>query len=55
MKSRKELDVDLIGGAKPLTKEEEKKISDAIRKLKTKKKVIAKTTKKTAVKKKETA
>ncbi|MBX2947510.1 MAG: hypothetical protein KF725_16900 [Cyclobacteriaceae bacterium] len=54
MKSKKELDVDFIGGAKPLTKEEEKRISDAIKKLKAKRST-AKLTKKATVKKKETA
>ncbi len=33
---KKELDVDFIGGVGPLTKEEEKRISDVIKKLKAK-------------------
>jgi hypothetical protein len=33
---KKELDVDFIGGVEPLTKEEEKRISEAIKKLKAK-------------------
>lgn len=37
MKKRKELDVDFIGGQGPLTKEEEKAISDFIKSRKTKK------------------
>ena len=36
MKKRKELDVDFIGGQGPLTKEEEKLISEFIRKRKSK-------------------
>ena len=37
MKTRKkELDVDFIGGVEPLTKEEEKRISEVIKKLKSK-------------------
>jgi hypothetical protein len=54
MKTKKELDVDFIGGAKPLTKEEEKRISEAIKKLKAKRSTT-KPKKKTTVKKKETA
>jgi hypothetical protein len=54
MKTKKELDVDFIGGARPLTKEEEKRISEAIKKLKAKRSTT-KPTKKTTVKKKETA
>jgi hypothetical protein len=43
MKTRKnELDVDFIGGAQPLTKEEEKKISDFIKSRKTNQKSAAK-------------
>jgi hypothetical protein len=43
MKTRKnELDVDFIGGARPLTKEEEKKISDFIKSRKTNQKSAAK-------------
>ena len=34
MKKRKELDVDFVGGQGPLTKEEEKLISEFIRKRK---------------------
>ncbi len=52
MKTKKELDVDFIGGAKPLTKEEEKRISEAIKKLKAKR-IATKPTKKLTVKKKE--
>lgn len=37
MKARKkELDVDFIGGVEPLTKDEEKRISEVIKKLKSK-------------------
>ena len=54
MKTKKELEVDFIGGARPLTKEEEKRISEAIKKLKAKRSTT-KPTKKTRVKKKETA
>ena len=35
---KKELDVDFIGGLTPLTKDEEKRISEVIKKLKSKKK-----------------
>jgi hypothetical protein len=38
MKSKKELDVDFIGGTEPLTREEEMKISDFIRQNKAKQK-----------------
>ena len=55
MKAKRELEVDFIGGARPLTKEEEKRISDAINKLKTKRSTTRKPTKKTGAKKKETA
>lgn len=42
MKTRKkELDVDFIGGTGPLTKEEEKRISDFIKNHKAKQKVAA--------------
>ena len=42
MKTRKkELDVDYIGGAGPLTKEEERKISDIIKGHRTKLKVVS--------------
>lgn len=53
MKTKKELDVDFIGGAKPLTKEEEKRISEVIEKLKAKR-ITTKPTKRITVKKKET-
>lgn len=36
MKTKKELEVDFIGGAKPLTKEEEEKISDFLKSRKVK-------------------
>jgi predicted polyphosphate/ATP-dependent NAD kinase len=57
MKTRKkELDVDFIGGSGPLTKEEEKRISDIIRSRKSKQKVTAKKSKtKLTSKKKVTA
>ncbi len=43
MKSKKkELDVDFIGGSEPLTREEEKRISDIIRSHKTKQKSTSK-------------
>jgi predicted polyphosphate/ATP-dependent NAD kinase len=43
MKTRKkELDVDYIGGSEPLTKEEEKRISEIIKSRKAKQKVTAK-------------
>jgi hypothetical protein len=42
---KKELDVDFIGGVGPLTKEEEKKISEVIKKLKAKKSPTRKRTK----------
>jgi predicted polyphosphate/ATP-dependent NAD kinase len=45
MKTRKnELDVDFIGGAGPLTKEEEKKISDYIKSRKEKGKLTSQRT-----------
>jgi predicted polyphosphate/ATP-dependent NAD kinase len=57
MKTRKkELDVDYIGGSGPLTKEEEKRISDIIKSRKSKQKVTAKKSKtKLTSKKKVTA
>lgn len=36
---KKELDVDFIGGLTPLTKDEERRISEVIKKLKAKKKL----------------
>ena len=42
MKKRKELDVDFIGGQTPLTKEEEKAISDFINARKNKKRSTSK-------------
>ena len=55
MKARKnELNVDFIGGAGPLTKEEEKRISDVIKKLKAKKGGIRKSSRKLTTKKEET-
>ena len=54
MKTKKELEVDFIGGARPLTKEEEKRISEVIKNLKAKRSAT-KPTKKTTVKKKVTA
>jgi hypothetical protein len=55
MKAKKELDVDFIGGARPLTKEEERSISDALNKLKAKRSTTRKPTKKIGAKKKEAA
>lgn len=55
MKTRKnELDVDFIGGAGPLTKEEEKRISEVIRALKAKRLSSHRSTKRKVTKKKET-
>jgi hypothetical protein len=56
MRTRKrELDVDFIGGVGPLTKEEEKRISEVIKMLKAKKSPIRKPTRKLTAKKKVTA
>jgi len=57
MKTRKkELDVDFIGGSVPLTKEEEKRISDIIKSRKAKQKVTTQKSKtKLRTKKKVTA
>jgi hypothetical protein len=56
MKTRKnELDVDFIGGTGPLTKEEEKRISEVIKMLKSKKGSTRKPTRKLTTKKKVTA
>lgn len=52
---KKELGVDFIGGVGPLTKEEEKKISEVIKKLKAKQSTPRKPTKKATIKKKVTA
>ena len=52
---KKELDVDFIGGVGPLTKEEEKRISEVIKMLKLKKGLTRKPTRKLTVKKKVTA
>lgn len=53
MKTRmNELDVDLIGGTGPLTKEEEKRISEVIKMLKAKKNLTSKPTRKLTTKKK---
>jgi len=41
MKNRKELDVDFIGGQGPMTKEEEKAISDYFKSQKQKKRRLA--------------
>lgn len=55
-KKKKELDVDFIGGSGPLTKEEEKRISDIIRSRKSRLKVAPKKSKtKLTSKKKVTA
>jgi hypothetical protein len=55
MRSRKkELDVDFIGGVRPLTKEEEKRISEVIKMLKVKKSVTLKPGRKLKTKKKVT-
>ena len=52
MKARKkELDVDFIGGGEPLTKDEERKISEFIKSRKSKQRVAAKTKKNTTKKK----
>ncbi len=53
MKTKKELNVDFIGGAKPLTKEEEQRISEIIKKLKLKRGQTDKAAKKIAMTKKE--
>lgn len=56
MKTRKnELDVDFIGGAGPLTKEEEKRISEVIKALKAKRLTKQRPTKRRTTKKKVTA
>ena len=57
MKTRKnELDVDFIGGSGPLTKEEEKRISDIIKSHKAKLKLTSqKTRRKLTTKKRVTA
>ena len=56
MKTRKnELDVDFIGGAGPLTKEEEKRISEVIKALKAKRLTSSKPTARKTTKKKITA
>lgn len=56
MKTRKnELDVDFIGGVRPLTKDEEKRISEVIKMLKVKKNSTRKPTRKLTTKKKVTA
>ena len=52
---KKELDVDFIGGVGPLTKDEEKRISEVIKMLKAKKSVTRKPTRKLTAKKKVTA
>jgi hypothetical protein len=52
---KKELDVDFIGDVRPLTKEEEKRISEAIKMLKVKKSVTLKPKRKSKIKKKVTA
>ena len=52
---KKELDVDFIGGVGPLTKEEEKRISEKIKMLKAKKALTSKPTRKLTTKKKVTA
>lgn len=49
---KKELNVDFIGGVAPLTKEEEKRISEVIKMLKTKKSTPNKPTRKLSSKKK---
>jgi hypothetical protein len=52
---KKELDVDFIGGTGPLTKEEEKRVSDFIKQHKAKQKlVLKKVTKKMKTKKRVT-
>ena len=57
MKTRKnDLDVDFIGGAGPLTKDEEKRISDIIKSHKAKQKLSPqRTTRKLTTKKRVTA
>jgi len=56
MKTRKnELDVDFIGGTGPLTKEQEKRISEVIKMLKSKKSPTRRLTRKLTTKKKVTA
>lgn len=52
---KKELDVDFIGGVGPLTKEEEKRISEVIKMLKAKKTSTHRPTRKLTAKKKVTA
>jgi hypothetical protein len=52
---KKELDVDYIGGVEPLTKEEEKRVSEVIKMLKAKKGSTRKPTRKLTTKKKATA
>jgi len=52
---KKELNVDFIGGVGPLTKEEEKSISEVIKNLKGKKSAIRKPTKKSPTKERVTA
>jgi len=52
---KKELDVDFIGGVGPLTKEEEKRISEVIKMLKAKKGSTRKPTRKLTAKKKVVA
>jgi hypothetical protein len=51
---KKELDVDFIGGVEPLTKEEEKRISEAIKKLKAKQSSSRRPTRKLTTKKRVT-
>jgi hypothetical protein len=51
---KKELDVDFIGGVGPLTKEEEKRISEVIKKLKAKQSSTRKPTRKLTTKKRVT-
>ena len=56
MKTRKkELDVDFIGGVGPLTKDEEKRISEVIKMLKSKKSPPRRPTRKLTTKEKVTA
>ncbi len=56
MKTRKnELDVDFIGGVGPLTKDEEKRISEVIKMLNSKKYSTRKPTRKLTTKKKVAA
>ena len=56
MKTRKnQLDVDFIGGVVPLTKDEEKRISEVIKMLKSKKNPTRKPTRKLTTKKKVAA